>query len=112
MLPTKSYGMKLLEFSYKKPIYAIALFAISIITGIALVHYTVHIDVPILGAANIQVPTSLTGGISVSALVSSNFVWPFYMGITTAVLCVIARLYHPKLMKRANIQTTAALPAK
>jgi len=39
----------------------------------------------------------MTAGASISVLVSADFVWPFWLGVIVAGLCVAAKLYHRKI---------------
>ena len=94
LVPAKPYGRKLLDFSYKKPLYSVVFFVISLISLIIVVRSAFGIDIPIIGEQTIRLPQSMTFGTTVTALVTSNFAWPFWLAIATAGLCVAARLFH------------------
>jgi len=95
--PTKPYAKKLLEFGYKKPLYAVILFVIEIV-GLALTVKTLAgFDFPLMGSGALQLPASMApNGISISVSITSGFEWPFYFAIIVVALCAAARLYHRK----------------
>jgi len=98
LVPAKPYGKKLLDFSYKKPIYSVAFFVISLLTIIILCRSAFGINLPLVGEETVQLPQSMTFGTTIAALVSATFIWPFWLGIATAALCVTARLFHTKIV--------------
>jgi hypothetical protein len=96
LVPAKPYGRKLLDFSYKKPLYAVVFFVVSLLTLIIVVRSAFGMDIPIIGAQTVQLPQSMTFGTTITALVTANFAWPFWLAVATAGLCVGARLFHKK----------------
>jgi hypothetical protein len=110
LMPTKPYAKDLLSFGYRKPIYAV-IFCITglLITTIAL-QSVLGIAIPLYGAgtANFS-PSSFipnSPGVNISIAVTSSFQWPFFLAITAAAFCIIARIYHGKLTRQ-----TANAPA-
>ncbi len=97
VMPTKSYSKQLLEFGYRKPLYAVVFFVISLVTLTLVVKGAFGFSIPIVGSAAIQVPQSLTPGITISVLVSAGFQWPFWLSIVVSGLCVAAKIYHRKI---------------
>jgi hypothetical protein len=107
VLPTKSYSMKLLNFSYRKPLYAVVFFAVSLVALSLIVQSLIGVSIPLNGSAIVQFPQSMSQGATVSMLVSANILWPFWFSIAPAALCIAARLYHKKV---ALAPTPAVLP--
>jgi hypothetical protein len=100
-MPTKSYSKDLLGFCWKKPLWSVifsfaGLFIIIVIAGTIL-----GIQIPLMGTGTLILPSQFTMGVNISVLVSSAFQWPFYLAITAAALCIIARIYHRKLARAA-----------
>jgi hypothetical protein len=96
-LPSKSYSKRLLDFGYRKPLYSVIFFFVSIIALILLMKSMFGFNIPIIGSGIIQLPQSMTPGIAISALVSADLQWPFWLGIITSGLCVVAKVYHKKI---------------
>ncbi len=99
VLPTKPYAKDLLGFAWKKPLWSVifsmaGLFVIIVIAGTLL-----GINIPLVGAGTVILPSQFTMGVNISVLVSSAFQWPFYLAITAAVLCIAARIYHRKFAR-------------
>jgi hypothetical protein len=110
LVPTKSYSKKLLSFSYKKPLYAVVIFVVSLISIVIVARSAFGFNIPLLGAERIQVPQSMTFGATISALVTANFLWPFWLGIVTAGLCIAARLFHERVVSKYNANAAFPLP--
>jgi hypothetical protein len=90
--------MRLLGFSYRKPLYAVLLFFISLVALVVVVNSVLGFSVPLAGTTNLKFPASLTQGASVTMFASAEFIWPFYLGIIVAALCIVARVYHKKVV--------------
>ena len=110
LIPTKPYAKDLLSFSYKKPLYAVVGFAVGlIIIVVGVGHF--GLSVPLMGSATLTLPANWTMGATVSALVSGNFLLPFWLAIAAAALCIVARLYHGHLKTvQINPETTVQHP--
>jgi hypothetical protein len=94
VLPNKPYSKRLLGFGYNKPLFAVVLFVVELVILVVFAKALVGFDVPLTGAANIQLPQSMLGNLSIGIGVTAAFEWPFYFAIVVAGLCVAARLYH------------------
>ncbi len=114
LVPTKSYSKHLLGFSYKKPLYSLITFVVGllVITSIAGL---LGLNIPLVGSATLMLPSQFTMGIGINALVSGEFQLPFWIGISAAILCIAARLYHMRITQEpqtAPTNTTAPKPEK
>jgi hypothetical protein len=99
IFPEKPYAMRLLSFSYRKPLYAVLLFFFSLVLLIVVVSSILGMNVPLIGSTNIQFPASIIQGATLTMFVSADFGWPFYLGIVVAALCIVARVYHKRVVK-------------
>ena len=97
ILPTKPYSKRLLHFAYNKPLFSLAFFVVSLIAMVFAVNGILGIEVPLMGSAAIKFPAALTMGAAISVRVSAEFLWPFWLAIATAVLCLVSRVYHRRL---------------
>jgi len=98
VVPTKPYAKHLLGFSYRKPLYAVAGFAVGLVI-IVFAAGSFGLHLPLNGSATVTLPSGWTMGATVSALVSAGFQLPFWLAIVAAGLCVAARLFHGKIGK-------------
>ncbi|HKZ88436.1 MAG TPA: hypothetical protein VJ066_04680 [Candidatus Bathyarchaeia archaeon] len=96
-MPMKPYSKRLLDFSYKKPLYAVAFFVTSLVIITFLTKGLLGFNIPIVGSANVQLPQAMTSGVSISVLVSADLLWPFWLSLAVAGLCIAARLYHRRI---------------
>lgn len=96
LIPTKPYAKDLLAFSWKKPLWSVIFSVVGLTIIIIIVQTILGINIPLMGAGNIILPSSFTMGVNISVNVFSEFQWPFYMAITAAGLCICARFYHRK----------------
>jgi hypothetical protein len=108
LIPTKSYANHLLGFAYRKPLYIIVGFLAGLIAIIIGAGYF-GLSLPLMGSATVTLPTSWTMGATVSALISASFQLPFWLAITSAVLCILARMFHSHY-SRQNIKAQKKLP--
>ena len=96
--PNQSYSNKLLGFGYKKPLYAVILFIISMFALSYLVQRFSGFAFPLMGSSSLSLPQGMApDGVNINVAVSAGFGWPFYFAIVVAGLCVAARLYHGKV---------------
>lgn len=98
VIPTKSYSKQLLCFAYKKPLYSFTFFMAGLLVT-TMTLGVIGIDVPLMGSTTLMLPTDLTMGISISAIVSGSFQLPFWLAIVAVALCISARLYHRVIAK-------------
>jgi len=97
IIPTKTYSKKLLNFSYKKPLFSVVFFVVGLFAVTLILQAVLSINVPLVGSATVTLPESLTQGLNVSLFLSAGFQWPFWVGVTAAALCVAAKLYHKRI---------------
>jgi hypothetical protein len=96
--PDKSYSKKLLGFGYKKPLYAVILFIITLFAMTFLVQRFSGFGFPLMGSDSMTLPATMApDGVNISVAVEAGFVWPFYFAIVVAGLCIAARVYHPRI---------------
>ena len=113
--PTKPYANRLLRFSYKKPLYAVIIFAVGLIAVVLLTKFVAGLDVPIIGTVNAQTngamfQSSLNGLSIKNVLLTAGFQWPFYLAVASAILCVAARLYNKRVVSSAVTGTPLPPP--
>lgn len=95
--PNKSYSKKLLGFGYKKPLYAVIIFVIALISMSALVQRFSGFAIPLAGSGAMSLPEGMVpNGANISVDFSAGFGWSFYFAIVVAGLCVAARVYQRK----------------
>ncbi|MCW4005581.1 MAG: hypothetical protein NWF04_03145 [Candidatus Bathyarchaeota archaeon] len=100
LMPYKSYSMRLLSFSYRKPVYVIIFFIVELVGLVLVMKTMLGIDLPLMGSAMIQLPAALTQNMAaVSFPVTSSLEWPFWFAIAVVALCIATRFYHKKLIK-------------
>ncbi len=101
ILPTKPYAKDLLGFAWKKPLWSVIFSMAGIFIIIVIAASLLGINIPLVGAGTVILPSQYTMGVNISFLAFSAFQWPFYLAITAAVLCIIARIYHRKFARIA-----------
>ena len=81
LIPTKPYAKHLLGFAYRKPLWAVLGFVIGLV-AIILIAGNFGVHLPINGSAMITVslPSSLSNGATVTALVSGSLEISFLAG--------------------------------
>ena len=107
VIPTRSYSRHILGFGYRKPLYSVVFFVITLVVIIVLVKNFVNLSIPLYGSGTITLPQEMIQGATVTAQVSSGFLWPFWTQIAAAALCIGARIYHTKVI----LKTPKALNA-
>jgi hypothetical protein len=115
-LPTKSYSKELLGFSWKKPLYAL----ISLIVGLIVINVVagyMGASFPLMGSSNIDFsfPSFIPINATISVLVTTTFLLPFWLAFVAVALCIVARFYHRKLNpkpKQTEAPTTTSTPAQ
>jgi hypothetical protein len=115
VIPTKPYSKDLLGYAYRKPLYGIVFSIVALVIAVFAVKAALGIDIPLAGTSTVVLPASLLMGIDISVLISTAFLWPFWLAIVAAGLCIAARIYHVRLSsapKQASTTTTVqATPA-
>ena len=97
VIPTKPYSKYLLGFAYYKPLATLIFFVVVLFGLTAVMQALVNLNIPLAGTATSTLPTSMTPGITISVLVSTGFLWPFWLAAVASGLCIAARLYHRKI---------------
>jgi hypothetical protein len=110
--PDKSYSKKLLGYGYKQPLYAVILFVVELVGLTFAGTFLAGFSLPLMGSSTIKIPSSFIpgGNTSISIGVTAALMWPFYLAIAVAVLCVIARLWHRKVVTPTPKQTPPPPP--
>ena len=103
-IPTKSYSKQLLGFSYKKPLFSVITFVAGLLVTTSIAGL-LGVSIPLMGSTTLMLPTDLTMGVSISALVSGSFQLPFWLAIVAVVLCIAARLYHGHIVEEQKSAT-------
>ena len=99
LIPTKPYAKTLLDFSYKKPLYALILFLSVLIVSVLSIQVGFNMSIPIMGTNTLTLPAVFTGDSTISAIVSGSFLWPFWLAIVSVALCIATRVYDGKVRK-------------
>ncbi|MDR2707880.1 MAG: hypothetical protein LBB87_03960 [Nitrososphaerota archaeon] len=98
LAPTKSYAKELIDFAWKKPLYSVITSTTCLSLIILIAQAILDMHIPLIGTSLVTIPTQFTTeGVSITVLATSAFQWPLYLAITTAALCILARIYHKKL---------------
>ncbi|MGE5575200.1 MAG: hypothetical protein ACM3UL_03595 [Ignavibacteria bacterium] len=106
VLATKPYARDLLDFAYKKPLYLIVFFLAGILIVIAILTSFLQLDIPIIGPANITLPSNFTGEAQISVAVNAGFGLAFWLAIAASIMCIIARIYHTRITQQSVPITT------
>jgi hypothetical protein len=96
--PAGSYSKRLLGFGYRKPLYSVVLFVIGLVIITFIVKSVFSLEVPLVGSSIVTLPQSMTQGTTVSVPLSAVFLWPFWLAVAAAGLCIAARLYHSRIV--------------
>ncbi len=103
--PTKPYAKDLLDFAWRKPIYSVITSTLCISLIILVAQATLDMNIPIIGTANVTLPTEqFIDGVGINVTASAAFKWPLYLAITAASLCILARIYHKKITHHLQSQ--------
>jgi len=107
VLPTKPYSKHLLGFAYKKPLFALIFFVVTLFAISTVVQIIFGFSFPLTGSANLAIPASLTRGANVSFFVSTGFSWLFWLVAIAAGLCITAKIYHKRftIVKQISEET-------
>ena len=104
--PAQPYSKSLLGFGYKKPLYVLVAFIVTLIAVPIALQAIVGLALPLMGSASITLPQTMSNGSNTSINVSAIFEWPFYFAIIATALGIAARLYHRKIV----VDAVHALP--
>ena len=116
VLPDKPYSKHLIGFAYKKPLLMIIFFAVPLIAFPLILQAILKVSVPLNGTTTLALPMGFFGpDMSVSATVTTGFLWTFWLAIIAAALCLAARIYYKRFSSSSSTVTvlqnkTAAPP--
>lgn len=96
--PFASYSRRLLNFGYKKPLYSLVLFIVSLVAIVLVVKSVWDLNVPLMGSAQTTLPSEMTQGATVNVLMVASFQWPFLLAIVATGLCIATRFYDKKIV--------------
>jgi hypothetical protein len=95
VLPDKPYSKHLIGFAYKKPLLMIIFFAVPLIALPLILQAILKVSVPLNGTTTLALPMGFLGAdMSLSATVTTGFLWTFWLAIIAAALCLAARIYY------------------
>jgi hypothetical protein len=109
VIPTRSYSKHILGFGYRKPLYSVIFFVVSLVVLTVMVKNFASLSVPLYGAGTITLPQNMIEGATITAQANAGFLWPFWTEIVAAALCIGARFYHTKIITKA-ITTSSNAP--
>ena len=98
VIPKKPYARHILDFGYRKPLYSVVFFVITLFVLTLLVKSFVDISIPLYGTSTLTLPKNLSQGATITAQMNTGFLWPFWTEIAAAALCIGARFYHKKII--------------
>lgn len=113
VFPAKSYSKQLLDFAYKKPLYMLVMFVIVLFVFTLVAQVVVRFDVPFVGSVNSVLRVPFVQNTTASVVISAEFLWPFWLAVAAAVLCVAARVYHRRfaVVPRLDVAPVVSQPA-
>jgi hypothetical protein len=99
VLPVKSYSKHLLNFAYATPLLGVVLLVVGLFLAASLVKVYAGLSFPIVGSVVSTLPSSLTQDVTAKVNISAGFLWPFWMAVVSAGLCVAAKFYHRRIVR-------------
>jgi hypothetical protein len=106
--PNKSYSKQLLGYGYKQPLYVVIFFIVELV-GLTFASSMIMpgLSIPLMGSSEIQIPSSILGGnVNISIAVASALMWPFFLAIAVAALCIVARIFHGRVVNDKTLIPT------
>jgi hypothetical protein len=97
VIPNRSYSLHLLGFAYKKPLFGVIFFVVTSFLLTVLIAELIGIYVPLSGSAVSTLSERFSQSATISVVVTSAFLWPFWLAVMSAVLCILARIYHQRV---------------
>jgi hypothetical protein len=111
VLPDKPYSKHLIGFAYKKPLLMIIFFAVPLVAFPLILQAILKVSVPLNGTTTLALPMGFFGAdMSVSATVTTGFLWTFWLAIIAAALCLVTRIYYKRFSSSSS--TAAVLENK
>ncbi len=108
--PLKPYSTKLLGFAYKKPLYSVVLFVAGLFIMTIIARSLFGFDVPLVGSQLSTLPSDMTQGVTISVFMTAGFQWPFVFAIFGVGLCIVAKIYHKKIVPTNNERLVTRTP--
>jgi len=106
LLPDKSYSKHLLGFAYLKPLIILIVFVVVLFVATYLATFLANMfvagSIPLMGSASFNINAD---EMTMEIPITTGFTWVFVLAIVAAVLCVVARFYHRKI-----VQAPATIP--
>ncbi len=121
VMPTKSYSKQLLCYGYKRPIYTLIGFIVTLVVIVYLIPFIINmiangavtLSVPLfalLGTSIIQLPTGMlnsgSNSLQIGVTVVAAFQYTFYLGVVATALAIVARIYHRKIIGSTPVTTS------
>jgi len=120
--PTKSYSKHLLSYGWKRPLYTIIGFIVTIVVILYVVPSFINtmahssmIPVPIaplMGSSVIHLSSGVFGNsnsIQIGITLVTTFEYTFYLGLAATVLGIVARIYHRRILSNVVILPPAGV---
>ena len=120
--PTKKYSKHLLSYGWKRPLYTligfmvtimVILYAVPVIINTMAHTSTIPVPiVPLMGSSVTQLPNGIFGGsnsIQIGITVITAFEYTFYLGAAATVPGIIARIYHRRIASNMGSQAPVAV---
>lgn len=95
--PNKSYSKTLLNLSFATPLLFVVIFTVALFALSYIILTMYGFNFPIVGSANVQLPSNANGESSVSMQLTAEFMLPFYLAVVSSILCIASRIYHKRI---------------
>lgn len=97
-IPTSNYSKHLLGFAYKTPLLLLLAFVLFLLIVAYAASALLQINIPLYGSTTATLPTPVTKSVSVTVPIATGFTWVFWLAKTSAILCIVARIYHRRIV--------------
>jgi len=97
----KKHSARMLDLSYKKPVYMTASIVILGILSKFVLLSTSNIDIPFVGASVLQLSSK---GVNISVPIISAFTIAFWLAVLSSALAMAAKVYHLKFIRPLNLE--------
>jgi len=101
--PNGKYSKKLLDASYKKPIYMVGAMILLSVISKPLFGSILPLNIPIVGTSTTVISTQ---GVTLAVPITASFTWVFWLAISGAGLALATRIYHDRSIARVRAETT------
>jgi len=116
--PSKSYSEQLLCHGYKRPIYTVVGFIVTLIIIAYLLPFVLsmvsglNMSVPLfqlMGTSILHLPSNIfANSLQIGVTVTAAFQYTFYLAVIATALAITARVYHRKMLARLTSPAAAA----